>query len=80
MPKRYSRVSEAQKTIFLSSYGMSLFGFLFIDKLGTCPQNFACMGGVEHGGKIHFPQWGILKFTYKGQFLAMKKTYENLLY
>jgi hypothetical protein len=38
MPKGYIRVSEAQKTIFLDTYGMSLFGFLFVGELGTCPK------------------------------------------
>jgi hypothetical protein len=30
--------------------------------------------------KNHFPQGGMLKFTYKGRFLTIKKTYKKLLY
>jgi hypothetical protein len=48
MPERDSRVSEAKKTIFGSRYGLSLFGFLFIGELGTCPQNLIFIEGVEH--------------------------------
>jgi hypothetical protein len=37
-----------QKFIFLDAYGMSLFEFLFIGELGTCPQNLIFTRGVEH--------------------------------
>jgi hypothetical protein len=80
MPEGYSRVSEAEKTIFWGMCGMSLFGFLFIGEIGTCPQNFTPTGGVEHRGKNQFPQVGMLKFTYKGHFLTIKKAYENFLF
>jgi hypothetical protein len=29
----------SKKITFSSRYGMSLFGFLFLSELGTCPQN-----------------------------------------
>jgi hypothetical protein len=38
MPEGHNRVSEAQKTFFFGTYGMSLFGFLFVGELGTCPK------------------------------------------
>jgi hypothetical protein len=34
----------------------------------------------EHWEKNHFPQGVMLKFTYKGRFLTIKKTYKKLLY
>jgi hypothetical protein len=36
---RDNSVLEAKKSIFLSRYKMRLFKFLFINELGTCPQN-----------------------------------------
>jgi hypothetical protein len=30
---------RSKKTTFSSRNGMSLFGFLFLGELGTCPQN-----------------------------------------
>jgi hypothetical protein len=35
---------------------------------------------VKHREKNHFPQRGMLKFTYKGRFLRIKMTYKKLLY
>jgi hypothetical protein len=32
---------------------------------------------MEHGEKIYFPQGGMLKFTYKGNFLTIKKAYKK---
>jgi hypothetical protein len=34
---------------------------------------------VEHWEKNHFPQGGMLKFTYKGHFLTIKIAYEKFL-
>jgi hypothetical protein len=34
---------------------------------------------VEHWEKNHFPQGGMLKFTYKGHFLTTKIAYEKFL-
>jgi hypothetical protein len=59
---------------------MSLFGMLFLGELGTCIQNLIPAGGVEHGEKIHFPQGGMLKFTYKGHFLTLQNTYKKFLF
>jgi hypothetical protein len=53
---------------------MLLSIFLFLSELGTCPQNLIARRGVEHVEKIHFPEGGMLKFTYKGRFLTRKKT------
>jgi hypothetical protein len=75
-PNGDSRVLKAKKTIFKSRYGMSLSIFLFLSELGTCPQNLIRRGGVEHWEKNHFPQGGMLKFTYKGRFLTIKIAYE----
>jgi hypothetical protein len=36
-----------QKTTFSSIFGMSLFRFLFLGELGTCPQNLMPTQGVE---------------------------------
>jgi hypothetical protein len=36
-----------KKTTFSSRYGMSLFGFLFLGELDTCPQNLMSTQGVE---------------------------------
>jgi hypothetical protein len=71
MPEGHNRVSEAQKTFFFGTYGMSLFGFLFVGELGICPQNYTPTGGVEHRIFFYFPQGGMLKFTYKGHFLTI---------
>jgi hypothetical protein len=79
MPEGYNRLSEAQKTIFGGIYGMCLFVFLLIGELGTCPKTFVRRRGVEHCEKIHFPQGGMLIFTYKGQILTKKKAYKKML-
>jgi hypothetical protein len=34
---------------------------------------------VEHWEKNHFPQGGMLKFTYKGRSLTIKKKYKKFL-
>ena len=41
---------------------MSLFKFLFVGELGTCPQNFMPTLGVEPRENHQFPQGGMLKF------------------
>jgi hypothetical protein len=56
---------------------MCLSIFLFLSELGTSLQNLIPTRGVEHGEKNHFLQWGMLKFTYKGHSLTIKKTYKN---
>jgi hypothetical protein len=58
---------------------MCLSIFLFPSELGTCPQNLIPTRGVEHQENNHFPQWGMLKFTYKGRFLTIKIAYEKFL-
>jgi hypothetical protein len=68
---------KAKKTIFKSRYGMSLSIFLFLSELGTCPPNLISTRGVEHLEKNHFSARGYVKFTYKGRFLTIKKTYKN---
>jgi hypothetical protein len=80
MPEGYSRPSEAPKSNFRRGYGMLLSIFLFVSELGTCPQNPIPRKCVEHVEKNHFPQGGMLKFTYKGRFLTNKKAYEKSLY
>jgi hypothetical protein len=78
-PKGDSRVLKAKKTIFQSRYGMCLSIFLFLIELGTCPQNLIPAKGVEHWEKNHFPQGGMLKFTYKDRFWTIKIAYEKFL-
>ena len=34
--------------------------------------------GVEHWENNYFPQGGMLKFTYKGHFLTIKRAYQKL--
>jgi hypothetical protein len=58
---------------------MCLFGFLFLDELGTYPQNLMPTHGVEPWENHQFPEGGMLKFTYKGRFLTIKIAYENFL-
>jgi hypothetical protein len=56
---------------------MSLFRFLFLGELGTCPQNLMPTRGVEPCENHQFSQGGMLNFTYKGHFLTIKIAYEN---
>jgi hypothetical protein len=58
---------------------MCLSVFLFQSELGTWPQNLIPTRGVEHWEKNHFPQGGMLKFTYKGRLLTIKIAYVKLL-
>jgi hypothetical protein len=78
-PKGVSRVLKAKKTILKSRYGMCLSILLFLSELGTCPQNLIPTRSVEHWEKNHFPQEGMLKFTFKGRFLTIKIAYEKFL-
>jgi hypothetical protein len=71
---------KPKKTIFKSRYGMCLSIFLFLSKLDKCPQNLIPTRGEEHWEKNQFPLGCMLKFTYKGYFLTIKKTYKKLLY
>jgi hypothetical protein len=79
VPERYSSVSGAKKTIFGRRYGLPDFTFLFLFELGTCVQNLIFTKVVEGCQKNHFPQRGMLKFTYKGRFLTIKIAYEKFL-
>jgi hypothetical protein len=56
---------------------MCLFAFLSLGELGTCPQNLMPTQDVEPWENHQFSQWGMLKFTYKGNFLTIKIAYEN---
>jgi hypothetical protein len=58
---------------------MSLFRFLFLGELATCPQNLMPTQSVEPWENHQFPQGGMLKFTYKGRFLTIKIAYEKFL-
>jgi hypothetical protein len=58
-----------KKPFFLGIHGMCLFEFLFIGKLGTCIQN-SYLQEMWNMEKNHFPQGGMLKFTYKAGLLA----------
>jgi hypothetical protein len=58
---------------------MTLSIFLFLSELGTCPQNLISTRDVEHWEKNYFPQGGMLKFTYKGCFGTIKRTYKIFL-
>jgi hypothetical protein len=52
---------------------MYLSSFLFLSELGTCLQNLVSTRGVEYREKYYFPQGGMLKFTYKGNFFFYNK-------
>jgi hypothetical protein len=79
VPERYSSVLGAKITIFGLRYGLWGFTFLFLVELGTCVQNLIFTKVVEGCQKNHFPQGGMLKFTYKGRFLTIKIAYEKFL-
>jgi hypothetical protein len=64
VPKRYSSVLGAKKTIFGLRYGLPDFIFLFLVELGICVQNLIFTKVVEGCQKNYFPQRGMLKFTY----------------
>jgi hypothetical protein len=81
LPKGYNAVLEAQKTIFWNRIGFPDFIFLFLGELGTCLEDLILMRDVEPYENGHFPQGGMLKFTYKGYFFfTLKEAYEKLLY
>jgi hypothetical protein len=79
MSKGDNNLLGSKKTTFSSSYEMSLFGFLFVGELGTCPQNRMSTQGVEPWENHQFPQGDMLKFTYKGHFLTIEIAYEKFL-
>jgi hypothetical protein len=79
VPKRYSNVLGAKKTIFGRRYAFPDFTFLFLVELGTRVQNLIFTKVVEGCQKKYFPQKGMLKFTYKGRFLTIKIAYEKFL-
>jgi hypothetical protein len=75
-----NRVLKAKKTTFSSRHGLWDILSLFLGELGICLQNLIPTRGVEHWDKNYFPEKGMLKFTYKGRFLTIKKAYKKLLY
>jgi hypothetical protein len=77
--KGYSRVLEAKKTIFKSMYWLRNFKFLFLGELSTCQQNLIPTRRMEPWKKHHFTQRSMLKFTYKGRFLTLRKAYGKFL-
>ena len=79
LQKGDSSLLGSKKTTFLSKFRLCLFRFLFLCKLGTCPQNVMPTRGVEPWENHQFPQGGMLKFTYKGRFLTIKIAYEKFL-
>jgi hypothetical protein len=78
-PERDSSVLEAKKTIFGHRYGLPDFIFLFLFELDMCVQNLIFTKVVEGGQKNHFPQRGMLKFTYNRRFVTIKIAYEKFL-
>jgi hypothetical protein len=73
--KGYNKVLGAKKTIFYSKYGLRDFKLLFLGELGTYQQNLISTRHMESWKKRHFAQRDMLKFTYKGHFLTLKKAY-----
>jgi hypothetical protein len=47
LQKGDSSLLGSKKTTFSSRFRMSLFRFLFLGELGTCPQNLMTTRGVE---------------------------------
>jgi hypothetical protein len=74
-----SNLLGSKKSTFSSRYRMSLFRFLFLGELDTCPQNLMPTQGVESWENHQFPQGGMLRLTYKGCFLRIKIAYEKFL-
>jgi hypothetical protein len=73
-----SRVLEAQKTTFLSWFGMSLFKLLFLSELGTCSQNFMPTRSMEPWKNINFYK-GVCWNSHTRPVLENKKCiWENL--
>jgi hypothetical protein len=79
LPKGDSSLLGSKKTTFKSRFRMSLFRFLFLGELGTCPQNLMPTQDVEPWENHQFPQGGMLKSTYKGRFMTIKIAYEKFL-
>jgi hypothetical protein len=50
---------------------------LFLVELGACLQNLTPTKRVEDGEKNKIPQGNMLKFTYKGNFLTIKRHIKN---
>jgi hypothetical protein len=50
---------------------------LYLFCTSTCPQNLIPTRHIELWGKHHFAQRGMLKFTYKGRFLTIKRHMRN---
>ena len=69
----------SKKITFSSTYEMSLIGYLFLGKSGTCPQNLMSTQSVQPSENHQFPQGDMLKFTYKGHFFTIKILYEKFL-
>ena len=79
LQKRDNSLLGSKKTTFSSILKMSLYRFLLLGELGTCPQNLMPKWGVEPWENHQFPKGGMLKFTYKGHFLTIKIAYETFL-
>jgi hypothetical protein len=79
LPKGDSSLLGSKKTTSSSRFRISFFRFLFLGELGTCTQNLMPTQGVEPWENHQFPQGGMLKFIYKGRFLAIKIAYEKIL-
>jgi hypothetical protein len=77
VPKGYSSVSEAKKTIFWNRYGLPDFIFLFLGELGTCTRKIICMRGVDLGEKVHFVKVGVLEFISKGIIYTINYAFEK---
>jgi hypothetical protein len=71
---------KAKNTTFSSKHGFFDILFMFLGELSICSQNLVPTRGVEHWKKNYFPQGGILKFTYKGRYMTIKKAYKNMKY
>jgi hypothetical protein len=79
LAKGDSSLLGSKKTTFSSRFRMSLFGFLFLGELGTCPQNLMPTRGVEPLRKSSISTRGYAEFHIQRPFLTIKIAYEKFL-
>jgi hypothetical protein len=79
MPKGYSSVLEAKRTMFWKRCGLRDFKSLFLGGLHRCLQNLISTRHIKPWKKHQFALRCILKFTYKGHFKTKKKALLHIL-
>ena len=59
---------------------MNFIRFTILSALGTYSQHFMPTRDVESLGRQKFPQGGLVKFSFKGRFLILKKALKKFFY